>query len=92
MQHDTFGLHEAIKKLERGKTIGMLSYCVALPAGAWFYGVDLSGFQGFASVVLSCFVAAVWLEARETRIEVLRASMRQVLMHRNPSIVHSEEW
>lgn len=92
MQSDTFGLRDAIKKLERGKSIGIVLYVVAPYLGAWLLGWALTGLQIAASAVVSGFFAAIWLEARETRIEILRASLRQVVMQRDPSIVHGDDW
>jgi len=92
LQPDTFEIVATIRRLERQRSIFVgASVIGAAVAGMWIIpNLDAAYAAAWAVIAL----IGIWniYETKSTRIDVFRASLRNVLIARNPSIVHSADW
>ncbi len=92
MDHDTFEIKATIKNFERQNSVGALAF-VAFPAAFfWFFGESLSRGEHIVSMLVLFFGVMNIYEIRQNRLDVLRASLRQVLIAKDPTILTNEEW
>lgn len=92
VDHDTFALRALIKSMERQNAVGLWLYMTVVSAMLWVVRADFStGEQvviGFAAYI----GGAILHQVRQSRLDVVRSSLRQVLIAKNPSILTDPDY
>lgn len=90
--HDTFALRALIKNMERQNAAGALVYIAAVAGLLWFVRTDFSTGEQVALGFAAYLGGAILHEVRQARLDVVRSSLRQVLIAKNPSILTDPDW
>ena len=90
--HDTFQLQATIKKLERERDLLVLALLGIGFVIGYFFKEDFSRGEYLIAWLVYMAWLVVFLELRNTRIDVFRASLRDILTKRDPSILADPDW
>ena len=91
-EFDTFQLRATIKKLERERDLLVIGLLVIGSVIGYFFKEDFSPGEYLIAWLVYMLWLVLFLELRNTRIDVFRASLRDILTKRNPSILSDPDW
>lgn len=92
MNRDPFELQATIKKMERGRDGRLIVSLLAIAIYSGLYGDQLEPYIRVLLLFLASGAVAIMLDIRNARIDTLRASLRVVLIARNPRILDDPDY
>lgn len=90
--HDTFALRALIARMERQNAVGVFAYIAAVAGLLWMVRADFSTGQQLALGFAAYLGGAILYQVRQARLDVVRSSLRQVLIAKDPSVLTDPDW
>lgn len=91
-KNDKFEIQRTIRRMERENNFGFWVYGGCLAVGTWLSWSDFSTAELTIFLLIAYLGGFILQEVRQVRLDVLRASLRQVLIAKDPSILTDDEW
>lgn len=92
LEHDTFALRALIRRMERENAIGLVAFFVGVAGLLWMVRADFTLGEQAVLGFIAYLGGAILHQVRQARLDVVRSSLRQVLIAKDPSILTDPDW
>lgn len=92
LEHDTFSLCALIRRMERENAIGLFAFFVGVAGLLWMVRADFTLGEQTMLGFIAYLGGAILHQVRQGRLDVVRSSLRQVLIAKDPSILTDPDW